>query len=148
VIRASRIVVALAVLVLAACAPDPGAQEREARLLVFEKLSQPNQAALVGPVVMQSDFAIVDWTRGRSGGRTLLRRGSDGWNMVLCGGEPLKHRPVLERAGVPDGTAGVLVTKLLREESRLRDGRREQIEQWRGARTDGAKVDCPEYRGP
>jgi hypothetical protein len=148
VISPGRIVVALAVLALAACAPDRGTQEREARVLVFEKLSQPDRAALVGPVVMQSDFAIVDWTRGRDGGRTLLRRGRDGWSMVLCGGAPLKRRPVLEQAGVPDGTAGVLVTKLLREEGRLRDGRREQIDLWRGARTDGVKVDCPEYRGP
>ena len=86
---------ALAVL-LGGCEPDRAAQEREARTLVFEKLSQPDLPVVVGPAVMQEDFAVVDWTRGAfGGGRTLLRRDKAGWTMILCGGAPLKSRPVL-----------------------------------------------------
>jgi hypothetical protein len=133
-------------LLAAACAPDRGAEERAVRTLVFTELSQPELGVVVGPVVMQSDFAIVDWTRGAfSGGRTLLRKDKGAWTMVLCGGSPLKRRPVLEAAGVPDGTAGLLTTKLLREESRL-GARRDQIERWSGVRTDGKRVPCPESR--
>jgi hypothetical protein len=132
------------VLAVAACAPDPGKMEREARELVFKTLSQPDQPVVVGPVVMQDKFAVVDWTRGGLfGGRTLLRRDGKAWTMILCGGPPLRQRPTLIAAGVPDGTAGVLATKLMREELRLGD-RRDQIEKWRAVRTDGVKVACPE----
>jgi hypothetical protein len=134
---------ALAVL-LGGCEPDRAAQEREARTLVFEKLSQPDLPVVVGPAVMQEDFAVVDWTRGAfGGGRTLLRRDKAGWTMILCGGAPLKSRPVLERAGVPDGTAGVLVTKLRAEEARISGARLEQIERWASL---GGRGGCPEAR--
>jgi hypothetical protein len=130
---------------LAACAPSPQQQEREARTLVFQKLSLPDMPVVVGPAVVASDFAIVDWTRGAlTGGRTLLRRGPKGWTMVLCGGVPLRRRPIVEReGGVPDGVAGVLITKLLREEFRVDDTRRNQIERWGGL---PAAVGCPEAR--
>jgi hypothetical protein len=134
-------------LAAAACAPDQGAEERAVRTLVFTQLSQPDMGAVVGPVVMQGKFAMVDWTRGSfTGGRTLLRKDKDGWTMMLCGGAPMKRRPVLEAAGVPDGTAGVLVTKLLREEARLNADRRAQVERWSGLRSDGKRVSCPEPR--
>jgi len=128
---------------LSACA-DPRAMERQARELVFEKLSTPQMGVVVGPVVQQSKFAVVDWTRGGlEGGRILLRRDGGDWTMVLCGGAPMKRRPVLQKAGVPDGTAGVLVTKLLREESRIDDARRAQVERWKGL---GVQVACPEAK--
>jgi hypothetical protein len=143
-----RAVLALALaLAAAACAPDTGAEERKVRTLVYQQLSQPDLGAVVGPVVMESNFALVDWTRGGLfGGRTLLRKDKGAWSMVLCGGEPLRKRPTIERAGVPDGTAGVLITKLLREESRLDVDRRNQLDKFRGARTDGKSVSCPEAR--
>jgi hypothetical protein len=130
---------------LSACGPDVHEQERQARTFVFERLSQPDQPVVVGPVVLASDFAIVDWTRGSlTGGRTLLKRGPKGWALALCGGVPLRRRPIVEReGGVPDGVAGVLITKLLREEFRIDDGRRNQIERWGGL---PASVGCPEAR--
>jgi hypothetical protein len=141
--RAALLAVVFAV---AACAPDTGAEERTVRTKVFEDLSQPDMGVVVGPVVMQDKFAVVDWTRGNfRGGRTLLRKDAGGWTMILCGGRPLTRRPVLEGVGVPDGTAGVLATKLLREESRVPQDRRGQFDMWAGL---GAKqgVTCPEPR--
>lgn len=141
-----RLAVLILTLAAASCAPDPGALERAARTKVFTELSQPDMGVVVGPVVMQEDFAIVDWTRGAfSGGRTLLRRDKKDWTYVLCGGAPLKRRPVLESVGVPDGTAGVLATKLLREESRLDPIRRNQLDQWAGLKA-GKAISCPEPR--
>lgn len=135
------------VFAVTACAPDPGAEERVVRTKVFTDLSQPDMGVVVGPVVMQDKFAVVDWTRGNfRGGRTLLRKDGKDWTMILCGGKPLRQRPVLEASGgVPDGTAGVLATKLLREESRVPPERRAQFDMWSGL---GAKegVTCPEPR--
>ncbi|HTK33898.1 MAG TPA: copper uptake system-associated protein [Caulobacteraceae bacterium] len=129
---------------LSGCGPDIHEQEHQARTLVFQKLSLPDQPVVVGPAVVASDFAIVDWTRGGlSGGRTLLRRGPTGWTLVLCGGAPLRRRPIIESQGrVPDGAAGVLITKLLREESGLGE-RRDQLDRWAGL---PAAVGCPEAR--
>ncbi len=112
---------------------------------MFQKLSTADRPVVVGPAVTQSGFAVVDWTRGAfAGGRALVRKERGGWAFVLCGGAPLKRRPVLERAGVPDGAAGMLATKLLREESRVTDERRSQIEHWGGLGTNAAS--CPEPR--
>jgi hypothetical protein len=129
---------------LAGCGPDIHEQEHQARTVVFERLSLPDQPVVVGPAVVASDFAIVDWTRGGfSGGRTLLRRGPKGWTLVLCGGAALRRRPIVEsQGGVPDGAAGVLMTKLLREESGLGD-RRDQLDRWAGL---PAAVSCPEAK--
>ena len=142
---AVRRALALLVLALSACAPDPRALERQARTQVYQKLSTPDLPAVVGPAVMQADFAIVDFTRGNfQGGRVLLRRDKNAWTLALCGGEPLRKRPTIERAGVPDGTAGVLMTKLLREESRLDSARRDQFDKWRTI----TGVNCPEPKAP
>lgn len=126
---------------LAGACADPRVREREARVHVFEALSVPDRPVVVGPAVVQDAFAIVDWTRGSfSGGRTLLRHEKGGWVMVACGGEALRSRPTLQRAGVPDGTAGVLSAKLRREENRVGD-RLDRINNWQGL---GAKAACPE----
>lgn len=139
---------ALVLAAAGACAPDPGKLEHAARTKVFTVLSQPDLAVVVGPAVVQGNFAVVDWTRGAfSGGRTLLRREHGDWTLILCGGAPLRQRPTLEKAGVPDGTAGLLATKLLREESRI-GARLDQINAWRGVRTDGVKVACPVVEDP
>ncbi|OYX31615.1 MAG: hypothetical protein B7Y99_09810 [Caulobacterales bacterium 32-69-10] len=132
------------VLAVASCGPDPGAQERAARTKVFTDLSQPDMAVVVGPAVMQSNFAMVDWTRGSfRGGRTLLRRDGKDWTMILCGGKPLTERTVLEAAGVPEAAADGLVSKLLREEGRLDSSRRDQFDKWEGLGAPRG-VTCPE----
>jgi hypothetical protein len=139
-----RLALLALVLTTASCGPDPGELERAARTKVFTDLSQPDMAVVVGPAVLQSKFAVVDWTRGSfRGGRTLLRRDGKDWTLVLCGGKPLTRRTVLQAAGVPDGTAGVLATKLLREESRLNAQRRAQLDKWEGLGAPRG-VKCPE----
>jgi hypothetical protein len=142
VFRAGALVAALA---LAACA-NPGHDERSAREFVFDKLSTKDQAVVIGPAVVQSQFALVDWTRGAfSGGRALLKKAPGGWSFLACGGADLHRRPVVQRAGVPDGTAGVLVTRILAEESRITDDRRQQLDRWAGLGAPG--VSCPAPKG-
>jgi hypothetical protein len=64
---------------------------------------------------------------------------------VLCGGQPLRRRPIIEREGrVPDIAAGVLITKLWREEGRIDQTRRDQLDKWASL---PATVACPEARG-
>jgi hypothetical protein len=138
-----RALVALA-LTLSACAPpNPRALERQARVLVYEKLSTPEAPVIVGPAVVQGDYAMVDFTRGAfEGGRTLLRRDKDAWVLTLCGGAPLREPKALQGVGVPQAAASALTEKLIREENRLPD-RRPQFDKWR---TLGGTVDCPEAK--
>ncbi len=131
---------------LVACGPDAHEREHQARLFVFKKFSLPDQPAVVGPAVVASDFAVVDFTRGPfAGGRVLLRHEEGVWKLALCGGAAVRRRPVVEREGrTPDIAAGLLMTKLWAEESRLDQARRDQLDRWPGLPPG---LECPEARG-
>ena len=137
---------ALAASGLAACTPDPREREHQARLFVYEKLSTPDQPVLVGPAVVASDFAVVDFTRGPfTGGRAQLRHEDGKWKIELCGGAPVRRRPIIEREGrVPDIAAGLLMTKLWAEEGRIDQARRDQLARWESL---PPALGCPEARG-
>jgi hypothetical protein len=144
--RALALVVVAALAGLASCGPDKREREHQARLFVYQKLSQPGRPVVVGPAVVASDFAVVDFTRGAfTGGRVLLRREDGAWKLALCGGAPVRRRPIVEREGrVPDIAAGLLMTKLWAEESRIDQGRREQLDRWESL---PPALGCPEARG-
>ena len=129
-------------LALAACGPDPAAQQRMVRELVFEKLSYGDRPVVVGPAVLQNNFAMVDWTRGAfAGGRALARRHGPQWKIIACGGAPLKGPDGMVKAGAPIAVARPLTTKLLHEEERLPPERQNQIDKWQGL--GPAAAACP-----
>ena len=132
-------------LLLAGCVPSPQDQERTVRTLVFQKLSYADLPVVVGPAVMEANFALVDWTRGSySGGRALLRRHGPQWKLIACAGAPLKSPEVMVKGGAPIAVARPLATKLLREEERLPADRQIQIDHWTGlGPVAGA---CPEVK--
>lgn len=142
----ARLALAAALALAAGCSSGTG-DEQAVRQLAFRSLSTPQAGAVVGPVVLQSGFAIVDFTQVAHGGRVLLRKAGGDWTVLACGGDVLKRRPSVERLGVPDGTAGVLITKLLREEGRLSPDRQAAIAAYRGATLDQGKRACPEPAG-
>jgi len=138
--RRAALAVPVAAALLAGCA-DPRALEREARVMVYEQLSTPDAPVTVGPAVVRANYAMVAWTRtGPSGGRALLKRQGSKWTFALCGGAPMAKPETLAAAGVPEAEAKKLVNKLLLEEGRVDQRRRDQIERWQGL---GAGVDCP-----
>jgi hypothetical protein len=73
----------------------------------------------VAPVVHQGDVALAGWVQGERGGRALLRRGSQGWVVTVCGGDGLKDVGLLKDAGVDAAQARRLVAALDSAEKRL-----------------------------
>lgn len=68
------------------------------------------------PVVVEKNFAVADWTQGKTGGRALLKKSSNQWAITLCAGDGLKDIDFLNQAGVPRDQAFALVKKLEKAE--------------------------------
>ena len=66
---------------------------------MFDK---PDAPLTVDPVVVSGDSAVASWRQGETGGRALLARQGDQWQIVLCGGADLRSAAFLEEHGVSD----------------------------------------------
>ena len=107
-------------LLLGACnaPPPPAAGMDEAAIVAqmratWEKPEVPLDA---GPVVVEGDHAVADWTQGARGGRALLRREHGQWTTVLCAGDGIRSAEGLRAVGVLAAQATVLAAKLAKAE--------------------------------
>lgn len=75
----------------------------------FEK---PDAPLIVEPVVVQVDWAIAGWEQQQAGGRALLKKIKDHWQVHLCTGASLKTSANLEKMGVPTKLANALAADL------------------------------------
>lgn len=71
-----------------------------------------------GPVVIEGDYAVADWTQGALGGRALLKRGDGAWTTVLCAGDGIRDADGLVEVGVPAAVAKILAERLAEAERR------------------------------
>lgn len=65
-----------------------------------------------GPVAIEGDYAVADWTQGERGGRALLRLEHGTWTTILCAGDLLRTSDGLQEAGIPAPQARTLAAKL------------------------------------
>jgi hypothetical protein len=91
-------------------------QIEHAMMATFDK---PNNPLKVAPVVVQGDYAVAGWTQGDKGGRALLQKTHDHWEISVCGGDGLTQAKVLETTGMPAATAKALASAVLVAESKL-----------------------------
>lgn len=82
----------------------------------FEK---PDAPLIVEPVVVQADWAIAGWEQQQAGGRALLKKIKDHWQVHLCTGASLKVSANLEKMGVPTKLANSLAADLAVAEKSL-----------------------------
>lgn len=118
---------ALLAALLCAC---PGPSSRSTALDQASILGQmhatwdrPHAPLDAGPVVVAGDWAMADWTQGRTGGRALLKREQDAWVTVLCAGDGIRDVGALVEAGVPRAQARELAAKLAAAEAKTSPGR-------------------------
>lgn len=109
---------AAALVAAVACAPR---QDRSADVAAIERLmratwDRPDAPLDVGPVVVDSNHAVADWTQGAMGGRALLARGEGGWAVVLCAGDSIRTAEGLQAVGLPAASAGRLAGALAERE--------------------------------
>lgn len=88
---------------------------------------QEGNKVLIDPVVVESNFAVADWTQGTAGGRALLKKSNDQWTITLCAGDGLKESDFLIQAGVPKDQALSLVKKLEKAEQSVSPERIKQF---------------------
>jgi hypothetical protein len=89
------------------------------RAVMMKTWDRPEQRLEVDPVVVVGDHALAGWVQGDRGGRALLRKTAQGWQVHVCGGDGLKDPVALRDAGLEASSARSLVAALSDAESRL-----------------------------
>jgi hypothetical protein len=87
--------------------------------LLHTTFDRPDSRLTVGPVVVAGGHAIAAWAQGDMGGRALLRKKGESWELILCAGDGIKSRDALDKAGVPVHDATVLERDLTAAEGKL-----------------------------
>lgn len=114
---AAWMVAAMVLVVPIAARSQTIAQDQEAiRQIARKTWDRPDAPLAVDPIVVVRGYAISAWTQGDQGGRALLRKGKDGWEVILCSGDQLRDPDTSQAAGVPSDIAKELVAKLLEAE--------------------------------
>jgi hypothetical protein len=87
--------------------------------LLHSTFDRPEAALRIAPVVVAGNHAIAGWTQGDMGGRALLRRKQQAWELILCAGDGIKSRDALAKAGIPNPDAAALERELAAAEGKL-----------------------------
>ncbi len=90
----------------------PSNDKQVIRQLMKHQFDKPSSPLLVEHVVIDANYAIASWVQSDTGGRALLKRDAYKWQIVLCGGDGLKHVDVLRKSGMPEITAKALSKKI------------------------------------
>lgn len=93
------------------------------RHVMMATWDRPEARLEVDPIVIAGDHAIAGWSQGETGGRALLRRKGDAWDVILCAGDDLKRADVLQKVGLAPSTAQTLAESLAAAEMALAPGR-------------------------
>ncbi|WP_245774177.1 copper uptake system-associated protein [Rugamonas rubra] len=104
------------------------AAKQQIRTLISTSYDQPGRAVETAPIVVADRHAIADWVQGEKGGRALLRINQGRWEIVACGGEGFRDVKELQKAGLPIGTAKLLVTQLNQAEAKVSGQRLKQFD--------------------
>jgi hypothetical protein len=120
------------VLILAACGPSNKADQQAVQAVLHGLYDRPGAVLETGPVVVEDDIAVADWTQGRMGGRALLRRGDKGWRLTLCSGDALRSKAGLMELGVPQAQAEALERQLHAAEAKVAPERLKMMAAFRG----------------
>lgn len=99
-------------------ATDTGVDRETAAILGMMRATwdRPEAPLEAGPVVVDGDYAVADWTQADKGGRALLRRMDGAWTTWLCAGDGIRDAAGLIEVGVPEAHAKTLAMRLAEAE--------------------------------
>ena len=114
---------------LVACAPATGDAQDIAAIesLMRATWQRPDASLDAGPIVVEGDYAIADWTQGEMGGRALLQRRDGAWRVALCAGDGLRTAEGLQSMGVERRASATLARILARVEENVPAARLEAM---------------------
>jgi hypothetical protein len=128
-----RSIFASLMLLLAACgAGGDSPAQAEIRAVMMRDWNKPEAPLTVDPIVVVGSFAVADWTQPALGGRALLQRAGNSWNVVLCAGDALKDAGMLAHAGMTPADAEALLKTLAAAEAPLPAERLARIAAFKG----------------
>lgn len=89
------------------------------RHILMEMFDRPDQRLVVDPVTVEGDIAVAGWAQGNMGGRALMRRKDDRWQIILCSGDALKEAHALKQFGLTAEQAEVMAEAIVAAEAKL-----------------------------
>jgi hypothetical protein len=87
--------------------------------LLHTTFDRPEAPLTIAPVVVSGNHAVAGWFQGDMGGRALLRRKGQNWELILCTGDGIKSQDALTKAEVPVRDATALEHDLAAAEGKL-----------------------------
>jgi hypothetical protein len=93
--------------------------QKRIKSLISSTFDQPNLKVITNPIVIEGKVAIADWTQGSKGGRALLRRKHEHWEIIACGGAGFKEASGVAAVGISKEIANNITAKLKAEEAKL-----------------------------
>ena len=111
-------------------ADDVGQEKIKA--LISKTFDQPNLKVRTSPIVIEQKVAIADWIQGDKGGRALLRRKHNEWEIIACGGSGFKDPGGIAAIGISKEIATNITTKLKDAEAKLSPQQIKQFDSFDG----------------
>ena len=82
--------------------------------------------------MIEGKVAIADWVQGQKGGRALLRRKHDDWEIIACGGSGFKDPEGIAAIGISKEIATNITAKLKDAEAKLSPQQIKQFDSFDG----------------
>lgn len=101
---------------LAACQSSTHEDEAAIAAVMKQTWDKLEAPLAVGPIALDGDAAVADWTQRSQGGRALLRRRDSRWTVVLCAGDGIKSAAALQSAGLSPAQAQHIAAQLTEKE--------------------------------
>ena len=99
-----------------AASADDAVDIRHLMMATFDK---PEAPLSVDPVTVRGDLAVAGWSQGDMGGRALLRREDEAWELSLCAGEALREPEGLAQLGLSEAEAETMAAAVVAAEATL-----------------------------
>ncbi|MFM2119734.1 MAG: hypothetical protein RL722_1202 [Pseudomonadota bacterium] len=114
------------------------------RQVLMAQFDRPDARLQVHPVVIEGAHAVAGWRQGERGGRALMKRVGQEWQIALCAGAGLTQASLLKEAGLSAVAADALATKLAKAESALDATSRKRFDSFEGV----VKMDAQGHHPP
>jgi hypothetical protein len=101
---------------IAQATPD---DETNITQVMLKQWDKPESRLNVSPIVVAADYAMVGWTQGEKGGRAILHKHHENWQVMLCGDDALTKIEQLTQAGLDTKIANALIQGFKKQAQKL-----------------------------